>query len=49
MLTVMFVLIIGALVCAIVSAVKPYPILWVGVVLLCIVEALTHLPNGVSR
>lgn len=49
MLTVMIVLIIGALICAIVSAVKPYPVLWVAVVLLCIVEALTHLPTGVIR
>jgi hypothetical protein len=49
MLTVMFVLIIGALVCAIVSAVKPYPILWIAVVLLCIVEALSHLPSGAIR
>lgn len=47
MLTIMFVLIVGALICAIVSAVKPYPILWVAVVLLCIVEALHYLP--VSR
>lgn len=49
MLTVMFILIIGALGIAIWSAVKPLPILWIAVVLLCIVEDLTHLPAGAIR
>lgn len=44
MLTVMFILIIAAIGLAIASAVKPYPVLWVAVVCLGIVEALTHLP-----
>lgn len=43
MLTVMSTLILGALICAIISAVKPFPVLWVAVVLLCIAEALAHL------
>jgi hypothetical protein len=43
MLTVMSILILGALICAIVSAVKPYPILWVAVVLLTIAVAIAHL------
>lgn len=49
MLTVMFILIIAAIVLAIISAVKPYPVLWVAVLLLGIVEALTHLPSGIGR
>lgn len=49
MLTVMFILIIGALGIAIWSAIKPQPILWIAVVLLSIVEAISHLPQGYIR
>jgi hypothetical protein len=43
MLTVTFILVIGALIAAIVSAMGKCP-LWVSVILLCIVEALRVLP-----
>lgn len=49
MLTVLGLLILFAIVLAILSAVKPYPILWVAVLLLGIVEALTHFGQGVIR
>jgi hypothetical protein len=49
MVTVMMILILGALIIAILSAVRPLPILWVAVVLLCIVEAISHLPAGYVR
>lgn len=42
MLTIIGVLLLGALICAIVSAVRPAPVLWIAVVLLTIVEALSH-------
>jgi len=45
MLTVLAILIIAALIIAIMSAVKAWP-LWVAVLLLAIVEALEHLPGG---
>lgn len=48
MLTVMFILIVAAIVIAIVSPIKGWP-LWVAVLLLGIVEALTHLPGGFIR
>jgi hypothetical protein len=37
-----FVFIIGAAIIAIWSAIKPQPILWIAVILLCIVEAIGH-------
>lgn len=43
MLTVTFVLVIGALIAAIASAMNKCP-LWVAVILLCIAHALTVLP-----
>lgn len=43
MLSVMFVLVLGALVAAIVAAMGKCP-LWVSVILLCIVEAIQVLP-----
>jgi hypothetical protein len=49
MLTLLFVFIIAAAAIAIWSAVKPQPILWIAVILLCIVEAIHSLPSGVIR
>ncbi len=46
MVTLIFVFIIAAAIIAIVSSIKPYPILWIAVVLLCIVEAIHSLPTG---
>jgi hypothetical protein len=46
MLTLVFVFIVAAAIIAIWSAVRPQPILWIAVLLLCIVEAMTHLPGG---
>lgn len=43
MLTVTFILVIGALIAAIASAMNKCP-LWVAVILLCIAHALTVLP-----
>ena len=43
MLSVMFVLVLGALIAAIVAAMGKCP-LWVAVILLCIVEAIQVLP-----
>lgn len=40
LLTLEFVLIVGAAIIAIVSQTKPAPILWVAVILLCIAEAM---------
>jgi hypothetical protein len=37
-----FVLVIGAAIIAIMSAIRPAPILWIAVILLCIAEALNH-------
>ena len=48
MLTIIGILLVGALICAIMSAVKPAPILWIAVVLLVLVEAL-HSYSGVIR
>lgn len=42
LLTLEFVFIISAAVIAIWSSIKPLPILWIAVILLCIVEALGH-------
>lgn len=47
MLTLIFVFIIAAAIIAIWSAVRPQPILWIAVLLLCIIEAMTHLPGGI--
>lgn len=47
MITLLFVFIIAAAIIAIWSAVKPLPILWISVILLCVVEALTHIPGGI--
>jgi hypothetical protein len=44
MLTVAVILSLAALIIAIWSAVKPVNILWVAVVLLAILELLTHIP-----
>lgn len=44
MLTVSFILVAGAFVCAIASAIGKCP-LWVSVILLCIVEALHVMPK----
>jgi hypothetical protein len=50
MLTLIFVFIVAAAIIAILSAIRPAPILWIAVILLCIVEAMSHLPaNGVFR
>jgi hypothetical protein len=49
MITLLFVFIIAAAIIAIWSAVKPQPILWIAVLLLCIVEAIHSLPGGVVR
>jgi hypothetical protein len=49
MITLIFVFIIAAAVIAIWSAVKPQPILWIAVLLLCIVEAIHSLPAGAIR
>lgn len=49
MITLLFVFIIAAAIVAIYSAVKPQPILWIAVLLLCIVEAIHSLPSGVIR
>lgn len=46
MLTILAILIIAAIVIAIMSAVKAWP-LWVAVLLLGIVEALHYLPGGI--
>ena len=46
MLTVILLLVIAAIVLAILSAIRPYPVLWVAVLLLGIVEAITYLPVG---
>lgn len=40
MLTLEFVFIVAAAIIAIWSAIKPQPILWIAVVLMCIVEAM---------
>lgn len=45
MLTVMLILALAALVCAIASAMGKCP-LWVSVILLCIIELLRNLPLG---
>lgn len=42
MTTLILVFIIAAAIIAIWSAVKPLPILWIAVLLLCIVEAMGH-------
>jgi hypothetical protein len=44
MITVMMILLVAALIIAIVSAVKPYPILWIAVVLLAIALMIERLP-----
>lgn len=44
MFTVVWVLILASIAIAILSAVRPYPVLWVAVLLLGILEALVHLP-----
>jgi hypothetical protein len=49
MVTVMFVLLVAALVIAIWSAVKPLPILWIAVVLLAIAMMIEHAPAGIIR
>ena len=42
-----FVLIIGAAIIAILSAMRPAPILWISVLLLCIAEALNRAGGSV--
>jgi hypothetical protein len=49
MITLLFVFIIAAAIIAIYSAVKPQPILWIAILLLCIVEAIHSLPSGTIR
>lgn len=49
MITVMFVLLIAALIIAIWSAVKPQPVLWIAVVLLAIAMMVEHVPSGILR
>lgn len=49
MLTLIIVFIVAAAIIAIYSAVKPQPILWIAVLLLCIVEAIHNLPAGLIR
>lgn len=49
MVTVMFVLLIAALIIAIWSAVKPQPVLWIAVVLLAIAMMVEHVPSGILR
>jgi hypothetical protein len=49
MLYLLFVFIIAAAIIAIWSAVKPQPLLWISVILLCIVEAIHSLPGGFVR
>jgi hypothetical protein len=46
MLTLAIVFIVAAAIIAILSAIRPAPILWIAVILLCIVEALHSLPSG---
>lgn len=43
MLTLILVFIAAAAIIAIWSAVRPQPVLWISVVLLCVVEAMSHL------
>jgi hypothetical protein len=47
--TLLLVFIVAAAIIAIWSAVRPQPILWIAVLLLCIVEALHSLPAGYIR
>jgi len=49
MLTLIIVFIVAAAIIAIWSAVRPQPILWIAVLLLCIVEAMHSLPSGLIR
>lgn len=49
MLTLILVFIVAAAIIAIWSAVRPQPILWIAVLLLCIVEAMHNLPSGLIR
>lgn len=49
MVTLAIVFIVAAAIIAILSAIRPAPILWIAVILLCIVEALHSLPSGVIR
>lgn len=49
MLTLILVFIVAAAIIAIWSAVKPQPVLWIAVLLLCIIEAMSHLPGGYLR
>jgi hypothetical protein len=49
MVTLAIVFIVAAAIIAILSAIRPAPILWIAVILLCIVEALHNLPSGVIR
>lgn len=46
MLTVLFVLVVAAFVCTVLSAASYPPPLWVAVLLLCVVELLRVLPVG---
>jgi len=49
MLTLIIVFIVAAAIISIWSAVRPQPILWIAVLLLCIVEAMHSLPSGLIR
>jgi len=44
MFTVLLILILASIILTIISVVRPWTVLWVAVLLLGIVEALTHLP-----
>jgi len=47
MLTVMIILAVAAFICTVASAARPASVpLWVGVILLCIIELLRALPLG---
>jgi hypothetical protein len=49
MLTLVIVFVVAAAIIAIFSAVRPQPILWIAVLLLCIIEAIHSLPGGFIR
>jgi hypothetical protein len=49
MVTLLLVLILAAAIIAILSAVKPLPILWIAVLLLALVEAVEHVQGGLMR
>ena len=49
MVTLLLVLIVAAAIIAILSAVKPLPILWIAVLLLALVWAVEHVPGGIIR